>query len=213
MKTYRIHFIRHGLTDGNSDGRYIGVTDLPLSDSGIDELEAVRVKGELPETSLVFTSPLKRCLETCEVLFPDIEPIEIPELREFNFGDFENKKASEIEDNPQYIEWISGRACPPNGENSQDFVRRIALGLNKMIRKMMEMEVFEATAVMHGGVMMTLFSTCALPQRRAVEWSSPVGGGYTALITPSLYGRSGVIEIIDTVPSSAVPYDEDDEEE
>lgn len=213
MKTYRIHFIRHGLTDGNSDGRYIGVTDLPLSDSGIGELQAISVKGELPETSLVFTSPLKRCLETCEILFPDAEPVIVPELREFDFGDFENKKASEIEDNPQYIEWISGRACPPNGENSQDFVRRIALGLNKMIRKMMDMEVFEATAVMHGGVMMTLFSTCALPQRRAVEWSSPVGGGYTALITPSLYGRSGVIEIIDTVPSTAMPYDETEDDE
>ena len=213
MKTYRIHFIRHGLTDGNSDGRYIGVTDLPLSDSGIGELQAISVKGELPETSLVFTSPLKRCLETCEILFPDAEPVIVPELREFDFGDFENKKASEIEDNPQYIEWISGRACPPNGEISQDFVRRIALGLNKMIRKMMDMEVFEATAVMHGGVMMTLFSTCALPQRRAVEWSSPVGGGYTALITPSLYGRSGVIEIIDTVPSTAMPYDETEDDE
>ena len=212
MKTYRIHFIRHGLTDANADGRYIGVTDLGLSDNGIDELDAIRVKGELPETGLVFTSPLKRCLETCEVLFPEVEPITIPELREFDFGDFENKTATELEGNPQYIEWISGRACPPNGEDSAEFVKRIALGLNIMVRKMMESEVFEATAVMHGGVMMTLFSTCALPQRRAIEWSSPVGGGYTALITPSLYGRSGVIEIIDTVPSSAMPYEEDEEE-
>ena len=209
MKTYRIHFIRHGLTDGNADGRYVGVTDLPLSDSGIDELESIRVKGELPETNLVFTSPLKRCLETCEILFPDTEPVIVDELREFNFGDFENKTAAEIENDPTYIEWISGRACPPNGEDSAEFVKRIALGLNIMVRKMMQAEVFEATAVMHGGVMMTLFSTCALPQRRAVEWSSPVGGGYTALITPSLYGRSGVIEIIDTVPTSAIPSEEE----
>ena len=67
---------------------------------------------------------------------------------------------------------------------------------------------FEATAVMHGGVMMTLFSLCALPRRRAVEWTSDAGQGYTALITPSLYGRSGVIEIIDTIPSTAVPTEE-----
>ena len=33
MKTYRIHFIRHGLTDANLDGRYIGVTDLGLPTS------------------------------------------------------------------------------------------------------------------------------------------------------------------------------------
>ena len=209
MKTYRIHFIRHGLTDGNLEGRYIGVTDIGLSDDGADQLDAIRVKGELPDTGMLFTSPLKRCLETCDQLFPDNEPIDIPELRDFDFGDFENKKAAELENDPQYIQWISGRACPPNGEASDDFVKRIALGLNIMVRKMMEAEVFEATAVMHGGVMMTLFASCALPQRRAVEWSSPVGGGYTALITPSLYGRSGVIEIIDTVPSSAMPVEEE----
>ena len=185
------------------------MTDIGLSDDGADRLDAIRVKGELPDTGMLFTSPLKRCLETCDLLFPDNEPIVIPELREFDFGDFENKKAAELENDPQYIQWISGRACPPNGEASDDFVKRIALGLNIMVRKMMEAEVFEATAVMHGGVMMTLFASCALPQRRAVEWSSPVGGGYTALITPSLYGRSGVIEIIDTVPSSAMPVEEE----
>lgn len=209
MRTYRIHFIRHGLTDGNSEGKYIGVTDLPLSEHGADELERVRLKGELPETDMVFSSPLKRCLMTCEILFPDRDPIVIDELREFDFGSFENKTAFELDGKPEYIAWTSGRACPPGGEESQDFVKRIATGLNIMVRKMMEAEIYEATAVMHGGVIMTLFASCALPQRPAIEWSSPVGGGFTALITPSLYGRSGVIEIIDTVPTSALPTNDE----
>ncbi len=207
MRTYRIHFIRHGLTEGNSDGRYIGVTDLGLSEIGADELTRVRLKGELPETGLLFTSPLKRCLETCKLLFPETEPIVIEQLKEFNFGDFENKTAFELAGDPRYTEWTAGKAGAPNGEASADFTQRIVLGLNLMVRKMMENEVFEATAVMHGGVMMTLFSLCALPQRRAVEWTSDPGQGYTALITPSLYGRSGVIEIIDTIPSTAMPTD------
>ncbi len=209
MRTYRIHFIRHGLTEANIDGRYIGVTDISLCDSGTDELERIRLKGELPETSLLFTSPLKRCLETCKILFPDIEPTVISELKEFNFGDFENKTAFELATEPQYTEWTAGRAAPPNGEEASEFTERIVLGLNIMVRKMMEQEIFEATAVMHGGVMMTLFSLCALPRRRAVEWTSDAGQGYTALITPSLYGRSGVIEIIDTVPGTAMPTDND----
>ncbi len=208
MRTYRIHFIRHGLTDANKDGRYIGVTDLPLSEDGAEELMSIRNKGELPEVGMLFSSPLKRCTESCELLFPDSEPIIIDELCEYDFGDFENKTVFELEGTDGYIQWTSGCACPPNGEDSRAFVERIALGLNKMVRRMMEAEVYEATAVMHGGVMMTLFASCALPQRNAVEWTSPVGGGYTALITPSLYGRSGVIEIIDTVPTSAVPTDE-----
>ena len=211
MRTYRIYFIRHGLTDANFEGKYIGVTDISLSESGADELDAIRAKGELPETGLLFSSPLKRCLETCEILFPETAPHIIDELQEFDFGDFENKTVYELEGDPKYVEWTAGRAPAPNGEDSKAFTERIVLGLNKMVRIMMESEIFEATAVMHGGVMMTLFSMCALPRRRAVEWSSPQGGGYTALITPSLYGRSGVIEIIDTVPSSAVPYEEENE--
>ena len=35
MQYYKLHLIRHGLTAGNLDGRYIGSgTDLPLCDEG-----------------------------------------------------------------------------------------------------------------------------------------------------------------------------------
>ena len=33
MKTYKIHLIRHGITEANQDGRYIGRTDLPGGDT------------------------------------------------------------------------------------------------------------------------------------------------------------------------------------
>lgn len=39
VKTYQIHLIRHGLTDGNTQGRYIGRTDLPLSGRGDPGIE------------------------------------------------------------------------------------------------------------------------------------------------------------------------------
>ena len=38
MKTYQIHFIRHGLTDGNLTGKYIGGTDSPLCEKGEKDL-------------------------------------------------------------------------------------------------------------------------------------------------------------------------------
>jgi alpha-ribazole phosphatase len=209
MKTYKIHFIRHGLTDANVDGRYIGVTDLALSTMGAEQLCEIRDTGLLPQCDIVFTSPLKRCVETCEILFPASEPIVIDEFKEYNFGDFENKTANELELLPQYIEWTSGRAtATPNGEDSADFTRRICLGLNKIVRKMMELQVYEASVVVHGGVIMSLFAATALPRRRMIEWTCDAGCGYTARITPSLYGRSGIIEIVDTVPSSFNGEDE-----
>ena len=47
MKTYKIHLIRHGLTDANLDGRYIGSkSDVPLSASGVDELRLLKENTE-----------------------------------------------------------------------------------------------------------------------------------------------------------------------
>ena len=34
MVTYKLHFIRHGMTDGNRTGRYVGRTDVPLCQEG-----------------------------------------------------------------------------------------------------------------------------------------------------------------------------------
>jgi Zn-dependent M16 (insulinase) family peptidase len=45
MKSYIIHFIRHGITEANLDGRYIGVTDIPLSSVGVEQLEGVKNEG------------------------------------------------------------------------------------------------------------------------------------------------------------------------
>ena len=214
MRTFRIHFIRHGLTDGNAEGKYIGVTDLSLTEESADELLEIAQTGQLPPVSLVFSSPLKRCVETCDLLYPDCDPIIIDEWREYDFGSFENKTVFELEGKPEYTAWTSGKASPPNGEDSMEFTKRICNGLNRAVRYMMDHKIYEASAVIHGGVMMSMFAATALPRHRAVEWSSPVGGGFTALITPSIYGKSGVIEIIDTVPSS-LPIDQikDDHDE
>ena len=38
MKTYKIHLLRHGMTEANETGRYIGKTDLPLSPEGLAAL-------------------------------------------------------------------------------------------------------------------------------------------------------------------------------
>lgn len=39
MKSYIIHFIRHGSIDETLSGKYIGTTDVPLSDKGKQNLE------------------------------------------------------------------------------------------------------------------------------------------------------------------------------
>ena len=49
MRTYQLHLIRHGLTEGNLKGLYVGSgTDLPLCPEGAAQLEALRNLVILP---------------------------------------------------------------------------------------------------------------------------------------------------------------------
>ena len=42
MVTYKLHFIRHGMTEGNRVGRYVGRMDLPICREGREELEKMK---------------------------------------------------------------------------------------------------------------------------------------------------------------------------
>ena len=118
MKGYRIAFIRHGMTQANLDGRYIGTTDLPLCREGADQLYEKIEKYDYPSVQKVYTSPLKRCKQTISILQPNRLVAEMPELREMDFGKFENKTADELMNDPDYEQFIKGGLDnpPPNGE-------------------------------------------------------------------------------------------------
>ena len=127
MKSYYIHFICHGNIDETHKGKYIGTTNVPLSDKGKMELKKLDHNMKYPGATALFTSPLKRCKETCEILYPNMKPIVIDQLSECNFGEWEGKTADELKDDELFKQWIGGSSevKPPHGESSADFTRRI----------------------------------------------------------------------------------------
>ena len=201
MKTFRIHLIRHGLTDANLQGRYIGCrTDLPLCPEGVKELRLLKEQKEYPHIEKLYSSPMLRCKQSGAIIYEGFEPHIIDALTEYDFGEFEGKSARELEIMPSYLEWTSGKiSAPLNGEDNKDFIKRLAMGLNEVVRDMMESGVREAAVIMHGGAIMMLLAACAVPRRHTVEWTSEVGGGYSLLITPSLYHSSGIVEVYDEI--------------
>lgn len=201
MKTYRIHLIRHGITEGNEKGLYIGNrTDLPLSPAGKRELSDLRNNLEYPNVQKVYTSPLLRAKESAEILFPGFDAMPIDEITEYDFGAFEGKTATELQETEEYLEWTSGKLeAPPGGETSTDFIKRVALGLNEIVRDMMSNGIRESAVIMHGGAIMMLLGASAVPRKRSVEWTSEPGRGYSVMITPSLYHSSGIIEVYDYI--------------
>ncbi len=196
MKTYKIYLIRHGATDGNMRGEYIGVTDLPLSLSGVAELTDLKEKIQYPFVEKVYTSPLLRCRQTANILYPEQDADIVENLMEYDFGEFEGKTALQLESNPEFFKWTSGQiSSPPGGEDSTEFAKRICVGFHQVVEDMMARGIFKAAVIMHGGAIMTLLSCCALPRRRSLEWTSDFGRGYQVSVTPTLYHSNGVIEV------------------
>ena len=111
----RIYLIRHGKTEGNALNRYIGSTDSPLCAEGI---EKTRLAGGSAELKSVIVTPLIRTQQTARILFPNAEQRICYGLREIDFGDFENRSATDMEHDEAYRKWVDSGcvdACP-NGE-------------------------------------------------------------------------------------------------
>ncbi len=201
MKTLKIHLIRHGATDANFLGQYIGCkTDLPLAPEGLNELRMLKENLEYPSIERLYSSPLLRCRQTGAVLYPDMEVVPVEDLREYDFGSFEGKTAAELEGDPKFISWASGKlSAPPYGEENTDFIKRLCLGLNKIVLDMINDGITESAVIMHGGAIMMLLGATAVPQHKSVEWTADNGRGYSIRITPSLYHRSGIVEVYDII--------------
>lgn len=202
MRTYKLYLIRCGLTQANFDGRYIGTTDLDLCDQGVAELAGLSQQYEYPGVGRVYSSPLKRCVETARLLYPEQTPVTVNELREYSFGSFEGKTAQELRDNILFQKWLqdSSAAAEAGAEPLENFESRIVRGLEKVLRDMMKAQIGDAALILHGGVLATLLSKCGLPKCPASEWNVGSGKGYTLLINLPLWHSSQVGEIFTPIP-------------
>lgn len=160
----RFIFIRHGATSSNKEHRYLGKTDESLSDEGRAELLRKKAEKKYPELSFVFASPMKRCLETAQLLYPETEAITVSEWEEMDFGEFEGKNYLDLKDDARYQEWIdsNGTLPFPNGESREEFIHRCEMGLWKMHKYLVQKEEQipgEIGIVVHGGTIMAILSS------------------------------------------------------
>ena len=202
MIDYKLYLIRHGITQGNLEGRYVGSTDLPLCREGEKQLQKLKRTRLYPEVQMVYSSPMQRCLDTAEVLYPDNHLQLVQNLREYDFGIFDGKSVEEVGGTEAFRRWSDSgmREAPEGGERMEDFVNRCEEGFCQVVEDMMRRRITEAALILHGGVMMNLMAAHAYPQREPVYWQAEPGEGYTLLITPQIWHRSRVVEAFDPIP-------------
>lgn len=149
-----IYLIRHGKTPGNEEKKYIGVTDESLSNIGRKEI----LSNKYPKADIIFSSPMKRCLETAALIYPGRDVSVEEDFRETDFGEFEGKSYDELKNDPSYLKWIEsgGTIAFPGGEDRKSVCVRVMKAFRKALPYIKEEET--AVFIVHGGTIMTIIS-------------------------------------------------------
>lgn len=205
MKSYVIHLIRHGASAGNLQGKYIGRTDSPLAMATVKALAELKNKYEYPQADAFYCSPSTRCRDTLTILYPGKPQTDVPGMEECDFGDWEDKTASELEkSDPAFASWVAGgpQVSPPNGEDGAVFMHRVCAAFEKLVEDLIRSHTYTSVLVIPGGVMMTILSAYGLPKAPFYDWMCEPGCGYSLRITPGLWMRGMVAEVFETLPRS-----------
>ena len=167
----KLWLIRHGRTRLSEEGRYQGALDEGLSSAGRAELKKAPF---CPQR--VYVSPALRARETAAILFPRARQIEVPALREMDFGAFEGRGWWEMAEDAEYRAWVDGscRGRCPDGEDRAEFTARICAAVAGILRAGEE----EPVIVAHGGAMMALLEQRGEPERAYWQWQRPCGCGW-----------------------------------
>jgi len=168
-----VTLIRHGQTQGNLERRYIGSTDQPLCGQGREALAGKHV----PAVEKVYVSPMRRCRETAQLLYPDIPKEVVEDLRECGFGAFEGHTYEELKDAPAYRTWLdtAGQSVPPGGESKADMARRTLTAFRAIASRHEPGD--KIALVVHGGTIMALLEALE-DSHQFYRWQAPNGGGF-----------------------------------
>jgi len=206
MTSTTLTLLRHGLCAGETEGRYIGHTDAPLTEAGRSQLREMRETHDYPQAQALFVSPLKRCVETAQILYPELSPMELPGLKEYFFGEFENKTPEQLQSHPLFARWIAGEPglAPPFAEDLGRFQARISETFVRLCDGLLKTGTKDCVVITHGGIIMALLAAFGLPEAPMHDWLTPSGCGFTLRLEPSVWLRARKCEVVAMAPEEPI---------
>jgi probable phosphoglycerate mutase len=113
-----IVLVRHGETEWSRTLRHTGRTDVPLTDHGRRQAEAVGRALRGRSFELVLTSPLQRAADTCRLAGFGAEAQVRDELCEWDYGVYEGRTTAEVRE--EIPGWTLFAGGVPNGETAAE---------------------------------------------------------------------------------------------
>lgn len=196
-----IYLARHGRPDfPDGEKRCIGWTDVPLSEEGRRQIEALGrrlAEDSWAEIEAIYVSPLTRCVESARIVRDMLQQADgsaaggagrrngwipiyiVEELQEIHMGEWENLPFSQIKARfPEAYEARGrdiARFAPKGGESFQDVQRRAVAALERIRRGSRGNILIMA----HAGVNRTLISELEKrPLKKLLEIPQEYGGLY-----------------------------------
>jgi broad specificity phosphatase PhoE len=129
-----VYLARHGETAWAITGQHTGLTNLPLTERGQRNAWALRERLSGLRFAAVFTSPLQRVSQTCNLAGFGDRAIVDPDLVEWDYGDYEGRRTPDIhKERPAWQLFVDG--CP-NGESPADVAQRA----DRIIRRVRDVD-------------------------------------------------------------------------
>ncbi|WP_233522910.1 histidine phosphatase family protein [Peribacillus saganii] len=195
-----IALFRHGLTEGNIRKAYVGWSDSQLSSAGKQQI--ISLKKMIGKYEWIVSSDLGRCCETAAILFPG-QPIDKRSgLREMNFGSWEGMTHQDLEEDPDYIQWLKNPFTDkiPQGEFFLEFEKRILLEWCWLVEATIDKRVSRVAVVTHGGVIRTLLTNFAPEERSFWDWNIGHGRGFELVWKKKAFRRESRCTLLREVP-------------
>lgn len=154
----KIYFIRHGQTEGNVRGEYSGWNDTKLTQHGEKEIKEKVKEGIYPPVKLHYSSDLSRAIDTHEIIYGNVSPLtKNKNFREIFFGKYEGKTAEEVEKPAFFDYFLSNKLLDQaQGETYEQFLNRVLLAVQIVLKDMDSFNINEASVVAHSGVIKVL---------------------------------------------------------
>jgi broad specificity phosphatase PhoE len=160
----RLLLARHGQSVSNAVRRFQGVQDVPLSELGRRQAEALARAFGQRRIAAVYSSPLQRARHTAELVAAAVRaPLRsVDDLRELSLGEWEGCTVEEVEARPgnPYACWVRDPvgSLPPGGEPLADVQGRVVRALADIERGHPNGD--DVLVVCHGGVISAYLAHC-----------------------------------------------------
>ena len=199
----RLVLARHGQSVSNAVRRFQGVQDVPLSELGLRQAEALGSALRRRRLAAVYTSPLARARRTAEIaaagLGVPVVPVE--DLRELSLGEWEGRTVEEIRALPgdPYARWVRDPVVglPPGGEPLPDVQARVVRAIGEIAAA--HPNGGDVLVVCHGGVISAFLAHClGLPLSQI--WRVTLSNGSLTEVAPPR-----VLSVNDTTHLDGLP--------